>query len=243
MNETISVNVQEYLETIYLLTRNGNKIATVKAISEHLKVAPASVTEMVQRLAEKGYVNYSPYHGAVLTDAGLKIGSRMSRKHRLLERFLHDVLKIGRETVHRQACEMEHSLSDEAEVALCQLLKHPNTCPDDGKPIQPCDLMVSSCEECLKRRGEGLAQVGRRSENLIAVADLKEKDTGKIAFIRGGSKKLRRLLDMGLTPSTPICVVRAAPFGGPVEIAVRGSRLALGRGIATDVFVEMTKEP
>ena len=95
----------------------------------------------------------------------------------------------------------------------------------------------------MKRRGEGLAQVGRRSENLVAVADLKEKDTGKIAFIRGGSKKLRRLLDMGLTPSTPICVVRAAPFGGPVEIAVRGSRLALGRGIATDVFVEMTKEP
>ncbi len=242
MNDNITANVQEYLETIYLVTRNGNKIATVKAISERMNVAPSSVTEMVQNLAEKGYVTYSPYHGATLTDAGLRIGSKMSRKHRLLERFLHDVLKIGRETVHHQACEMEHSLSDEAEIALCQLLKHPNTCPDDGKPIQPCDLMVSNCEECIKRRGEGLAQVGRRSEDLVCVADLKEKDTGKIAFIRGGSKKLRRLLDMGLTPNTQIRVVRAAPFGGPVEIAVRGSRLALGRGIVADVFVELTKD-
>lgn len=238
----ITSNIEEYLEAIYVLTRNGHDSATVKDIAERLNVTPASVTEMIKKLAEKGYVLSSPYHGATLTASGLKIGSRMSRKHRLLERFLHDVLKIGRDTVHQQACDMEHSLSDEAEVALCQFLKHPSKCPDDGKPIQPCDLKLSSCEECLQHRGEGVEQVGRRDKNLVSISDLKEHASGRVVFVRGEQKKLRRLLDMGLTPNTMVKVVRSAPLGGPIEIEVRGSKVALGRGIAADVFVEMVKE-
>ena len=115
----------------------------------------------------------------------------------------------------------------------------PMTFPGEGKPIQCRDLPFASCEECLK--GQGLEEVGKRAENLVAISELKEKNSGKVAFIRGGNKKLRRLLDMGLTPNTVVSVVRAAPLGGPVEIAVRGSRLALGRGIASDVFVEVIK--
>ena len=51
----------------------------------------------------------------------------------------------------------------------------------------------------------------------------------------------KRLLDMGLTPGTRVTVVRSAPFRGPIEILVRGSRLALGRGMAERVFVEMSE--
>lgn len=239
-NKIISKNIQEYLETLYTLTRN-RKIASVKDISEHLKIAPPSVTEMLKKLAAEGYVNYYPYRGATLTGEGLKIGARMSRKHRLLERFLHDVLRIGRDTVHKQACEMEHSLSDEAETALCQFLGHPNRCPDDNKPIQPCDLSFSNCEECLKSQKEGLQHIGRRSENLVPVVDLKEGDAARIVFIRGDHKVLRRLLDMGLTPNTVVNVVRVAPLNGPVEIGVRGSKLALGHDIASEIFVDAGK--
>lgn len=239
-DKIVSHNIQEYLEALYTLTQNG-ETASVKDLSERLGVAAPSVTEMLKKLAERGYVNYSPYHGATLTDEGLKIGARMSRKHRLLERFLHDILKIGRDKVHKQACEMEHSLSDEAEAALCQLLGHPNKCPDDDKPIEPCDLQLPNCEECRKRWGDVLTQVGRRGHNLVSVANLKERDSGKIAFIRGDHKVLRRLLDMGLTPETMVSVVRVAPLNGPVQIEVRGSKLALGRRIAADIFVERVK--
>lgn len=239
--EIISKNVQEYLETLYTLTRNGQK-ASVTEVSERMKIAPGSVTEMLKKLADRGYVQYSPYRGATLSAAGLKIGAKMSRKHRLLERFLHDVLKIGKDKVHLQACEMEHSLSDEAETALCQFLGHPSECPDDSKPIQPCDLPVSSCEECLRRQGTGMEQVGKREQNLISITELKEHETGRVAFIRGGHKMLRRLLDMGVTPNITVSVIRAAPLGGPVELAVRGSKLAIGRGIASNVFVELVKE-
>jgi Fe2+ transport system protein FeoA len=52
----------------------------------------------------------------------------------------------------------------------------------------------------------------------------------------------RRLMDMGLTPGTKVTVVKSAPFHGPLEILVRGSRLALGRGMAERIFVEIEKE-
>jgi len=51
----------------------------------------------------------------------------------------------------------------------------------------------------------------------------------------------KRLNDMGLTPGTRVTVVKSAPFHGPLEILVRGSRLALGRGMAERVFVEVER--
>jgi len=51
----------------------------------------------------------------------------------------------------------------------------------------------------------------------------------------------RRLMDMGLTPGTRVTVVKSAPFNGPLEVLVRGSRLALGRGMAEKIFVEVER--
>ncbi len=60
-----------------------------------------------------------------------------------------------------------------------------------------------------------------------------------MAFVRGGTMACRRLLDMGLCPGTRVRVVNAAPFRGPVEVSVRETTLALGRGLASHVFVEV----
>ncbi|MGD6805729.1 MAG: DtxR family transcriptional regulator [Candidatus Bathyarchaeia archaeon] len=228
---------QDYLKTIYSLAKNGDVVNTTQ-ISQKLEVTPASVTEMLKKLAEEGYVKYSPYHGSTLTDKGLKEAQKITRKHRLLETFLSDVLHIGKDKVHTQACQMEHALSDEAEESLCRLLKHPDICSDDGKTIPACDLPFTSCEECMSLHAQGLEEVGKRKENLVALSELKAGQGGKIQFIRGGHNVLQRLLDMGLTPSTKITLVKAAPFEGPIEVSVRGSKLAIGRGIASKVFVE-----
>lgn len=233
-------SVEDYLKTVHVLSRNGTAASTSE-ISHVLKVAPASVTEMLKKLAESGYVDYSPYRGSSLTAKGVEEAQRVARKHRLLEKFLSDVLHIRNDEVHKQACEMEHALSDEVEESLCRFLNHPDKCPDDGKVIPACDLPFASCEECIKLHSEGLEEVGKRSQNLVALSDLKEGQFGKVSFIRGGHEVLQRLLDMGLTPGTRISVVKAAPFEGPVEVAVRSSKLALGRGIASKVFVDMEK--
>ncbi len=164
----------------------------------------------------------------------------MARKHRLLERFLHDVLHIGNDKVHKEACAMEHSLSDETERALCQTLKAPDKCPDDQKIIPACNFGFSDSVERQQWGGYNLDEVGKRKTNVVSISTLKEKQHGKVAFIRGDGKVLRRLLDMGLTPGTKISVNRVAPLKGPGEISVRGSKLALGDEIACNVFVEKT---
>jgi DtxR family Mn-dependent transcriptional regulator len=233
----MSISTEEYLEALYNLTQDG-KPASTSAISKRLNIAPASVTEMVHKLASNEYVNYSPYQGVTLTPKGFQIAEKMTRKHRLLERFLHDVLKIGKDKVHKEACDMEHALSDEAARAMCQTLKSPGKCPDDGQVIPPCDLGFSSCEECRKWGQDNLEKIGKRKTNVVSMSALKEDQEGLVSFIRGDNKVLRRLLDLGLTPGTKIKVSRVAPLKGPMEIACRGSRLALGDEIACNVFVE-----
>ncbi len=233
----MSASTEEYLEALYTLTQDG-AAASTSDISKRLNIAPASVTEMLKKLADNGYVNYSPYQGVTLTPKGFDSAEKMARKHRLLERFLHDILHIGNDKVHKEACAMEHALSDETERALCQTLKSPAKCPDDEKVIPPCNLGFSSCAECQQWGGNNLEEVGKRKTNVVSMSALKEKQEGKIAFIRGDNKVLRRLLDMGLTPGTKIKVSRIAPLKGPVEIAVRGSKLALGDEIVCNVFVE-----
>ena len=52
---------------------------------------------------------------------------------------------------------------------------------------------------------------------------------------------IKRLSDLGLTPGTNIIVIKSAPFNGPLEICVRGSRLAIGRGMASRIFVDVKR--
>jgi DtxR family Mn-dependent transcriptional regulator len=238
MVRTSRRSVEDYLKAIYDLSQNEKPVSTTE-ISRTLKVAPASVTEMLKKLAEKGYIAHSPYHGTRLTNTGRQIAEKIVRKHRLLERFLHDVLKIDKVKVHDQACGMEHSLSDDAAESLCRFLRHPDRCPDDGKVIPPCDLQIGSCVECLEVHSKGLEKVGKHDQNRVSIGNLKQGQCGKISLIRGGYNVLHRLLDMGLKPGTKICAVRVTPPSGPVEVSVGSSKIVLGKGIASKVFVDL----
>ena len=239
-NEKLSANIEEYLEAIYKISQSEESVKTSR-ISKDLGITAASVSEMLKRLDKMGYVEYSQYKGVKLTGKGLKIAKNITRKHRLLERFLHDILKLKDHFLHDQACEMEHSLSDDAERALCQVLEHPDKCPGDSV-IPACDLKFTTCEECMQRREEEVNEVGKRHENLIPIMELEKQQKGKVSFIRGDYKVIRRLLDMGITIGASISVIKIAPLSGPVEVAIRGSKLAIGRDIACNVFVELIQD-
>ncbi|MDD3985057.1 MAG: metal-dependent transcriptional regulator [Methanobacterium sp.] len=239
-NEKLSANIEEYLEAIYKISNNEECVKTTQ-ISKNLGITSASVSEMLKKLEKMRYVNYSQYKGVKLTDEGLKNAKRVTRKHRLLERFLHDILKLKNNFLHDQACEMEHSLSDEAERALCHVLEHPDKCPGNSV-IPACDLKFNTCAECIDRKEEEVNEVGKRNENLIPIMELKNHQKGKVSFIRGDYKVIRRLLDMGITIGAFISVIKIAPLSGPVEVAIRGSKLAIGRDIACNVFVELIED-
>jgi len=228
-------HIEEYLEAIYDIAGKEGTAKTTE-IAERLKNAPASVTEVFQRMKQKGLVRYELHKGVSLTAKGYKAATKMKRKHRLLEVFLNKMLHLPHEKIHEQACKMEHVLTDETEIALCKTLKGPTECPH-GSPIPPCDLEVKNCQECLS---EQTLSLEKRDKDIIAITSLKLDEKAKIAFVRGGGGVMQRLCDLGLTNGTEVSLVRTAPLHGPIEICVRGCKLVIGRGIAEKIFVQKT---
>ena len=224
----VSPNIEEYLETLCRLKEKGKPLMTTE-IAAALNVSPPSVTEMLAKLDKMGYVKYEPYKETVLTEKGIEQGGKVLRSHRLWERFLVDVLGIKKERVHEEACRLEHASSKETEDALCRMLKHPEKCPD-GEEIPVCSKDVESCEECS-------IECGERKETVVPLASIPEGGCATVRFLRGGCGLVQRLADMGLSHGTVVRIVKSAPFGGSIEICVKERNLALGRGVASKIFV------
>jgi len=101
--------MQEYLETIYRLEEDRLPAKTGE-VAKHLAVAPASVTDMLQRLERAGLVTYEPYKGAVLTDEGRRLARQVLARHRIMQAFLQEVCGMEHREAHDAACDMEHTI-------------------------------------------------------------------------------------------------------------------------------------
>ena len=224
--------IEEYIEAIFDIAGMKGTAKTTE-VANKLKIAPASVTEVFRNMARNGLVEYEPYKGVSLTARGVEAAIKIKRKHRLLEVFLAKILHIAPEKVHEEACKMEHSISDEVGDAICRQLNAPARCPS-GKLIYPCEKGVKTCNQC--KEAEKDVSVGQRK--ILPVTDLKRCQKGTIAFLRGSSKVIQRLTDLGLTPGTEVTLMRKTPMGGPIELSVRRTALAVGHDIADNIFVE-----
>lgn len=128
-----SSSVGDYVKAIWELG-GGAGTASTKEIAGRLSVAPASVTNMLGRLRERGFVEYERYRGASLTEAGRVEALRLVRRHRLIETFLLEHLGYSWQDVHEEAERMEHVVSDGFTEKLAEFLGHPARDPH-GAPI------------------------------------------------------------------------------------------------------------
>lgn len=215
----ISENAEDYLACIYDLSRNGDPVKTSE-ISARLKLSPASVTEMTQRLASEGYLNYERYKGVTLTPAGTRVAERIKRRHRLLERFLVDVLGRTSEDSHEEAMRLEHNFSDESVEMLSRMMNNPTVCPD-GDPIPAPHVPIED------------------EEPSFPIIELEEGEEGVIShLICDDPAKIRRLISMGFVPGRKIVVEEHIPMGGPLLIRLGEMRVAIGRDYASLIQVE-----
>lgn len=130
-SEQLTENVEMYLKIIYLLEVKTEEPARTGDISEQLRISPASVTEMLDRMMADGYVRHRKYKGVVTTAKGKKIARRILQKHCLIERFLIKALGVkDMEVAHEQADAMEHVLRDDVAMRLSRVVKVPKECPD-----------------------------------------------------------------------------------------------------------------
>jgi len=142
MGIQLSISTQDYLKTIYDLTRAGKPAATT-ALASRLGIAPASVTGMLQHLAadRPALIDYRKHHGVTLTAAGERAALEVIRHHRLLETYLVEILGYTPDEVHEEACRLEHVISEQFEARIADLLGHPTRDPH-GEPIPDANLIL-----------------------------------------------------------------------------------------------------
>jgi DtxR family Mn-dependent transcriptional regulator len=125
MNDSISSNLEDYLEAILLLVRQGGQ-AHAADIARHLKVTRASVTGALHALAERGLVDYKPYRAVTLTPEGDRLARQVSERHAVLHRFFGDILGVPEAEAETAACRMEHAASGLALERLIDFVRHVN---------------------------------------------------------------------------------------------------------------------
>ena len=126
-----------YLRTIYELVEEG--IVPLRArIAERLLQSGPTVSQTVARMERDGLLTVEGDRHLELTDEGLRLATRVMRKHRLAERLLTDVIGLDWELVHAEACRWEHVMSETVERRLIELLDHPTESPY-GNPIPGLD--------------------------------------------------------------------------------------------------------
>jgi DtxR family Mn-dependent transcriptional regulator len=141
-------SVDDYLKAILELSGPQQQRVAGNALADHLEVRPASVTGMLQKLASQrpSFVKYQKHHGVVLTGRGKRRATEILRHHRLLERFLHDVLDFSWDEVHDEAERLEHYISERLEDRIAAKLGDPEVDPH-GHVIPEKDGVVPVREE------------------------------------------------------------------------------------------------
>lgn len=217
--------MQDYLKMIYRLQTDSALVSTQR-IAEQLGVAPPSVTNMLKRLHNRGFVSHASYHGVQLTASGEQIAVEVIRHHRLLECYLVEKLGYGPDEVHAEAEHLEHYLSEELEAHIDAALGHPTLDPH-GDPIPGPERVVAI-------------------PTAYPLTSLAVGVTGSVVRISDADPaKLRYLTGLGVLPARSVTVLEVLPFHGPLRVRLGStvdgadmSECLLSRELAAAVFVQ-----
>ena len=210
---------EEYLEAIYMLADEGQTVISAR-LSKLLHVSPPTVTATLRRLLRDGLVRFGTNKEVQLTPKGKETSEKLIRRHRLVERWLTDVLGMGWAESDAEAHRLEHALSPAVESLLNKHLGYPSTCPH-GNPIpgnprpddslwRPLSAVDVGCQAAIRR-------VAEPAENAVDV----------LYFVEA----------RGLVPGATIRLVGREPDEGPLTVHVNDANVALSHYIASNIYV------
>ncbi|MCA1899925.1 MAG: metal-dependent transcriptional regulator [Chloroflexi bacterium] len=220
-NYPTTQSVQDYLKRIYDLTESGSPAST-NDLARELKVKPASVTGMIQKLAAETppLVAYQKHQGVTLTPAGKRAALEVIRHHRLLEAWLMQTLGYSWDEVHEEAERLEHVISEDLEQRIAAALGHPARDPH-GELIPSEDLTMPA-DDC------------------PPLAALRPTQTAIILRVNAHDANLLRHLDsLGLTPGVQVEVMEYSSFDNNLTIKANEKTTVLGLNITTKIFVQI----
>jgi DtxR family transcriptional regulator, Mn-dependent transcriptional regulator len=214
--------VQDYLKAIHSLDGADNLVSPMD-IAECLQVRAPSVTGMLKRLAEAGWIEYEPRGGAKLTSLGVAEARRVIRRHRLVELFLTRVLGLDWSEVDAEAEALEHAISPRLEAAIAAHL---------GEPVEdPHGHPIPTREGDLERRNLkplGTFQAGQR----VVIREV----------LDDSPERLRRWQTLGLTPGATVSILSHHPLDDLFEVQVGGQKVQLGSEGVVGLFGELARD-
>lgn len=218
-----TASVQDYLAAIYDLGGSGKPVIGAR-LAKHIGVSPPAVTEALQRMARQSYIRIGPAKEITLTQKGRAMAEVMARRHRLLERWLTDILGLDWTEAHEEAHRLEHALSPKVEDRLAAILGMPTTCPH-GNPIPGMARQPSTHPFPLDQAREGTTVVVER------ITEEAEADR----------KLLEHLWQNGVRPGMKLKIQEVAPWAGTITTASDGKMIVLGLQAAGKIWVYQPK--
>ncbi|MEP2023691.1 MAG: metal-dependent transcriptional regulator [Reichenbachiella sp.] len=210
---------ENYLKAIYHLSQADKSDVSTNAIAEVLNTKPASVSDMIKKLSDKGFVNYQKYKGVNVSVKGRKEALQIIRKHRLWEVFLVDKLQFNWDEVHDIAEQLEHIKSHILTQKLDKFLGYPRIDPH-GDPIPD-------------ERGEIV--IGKK-------VPLSEIEEGKTVLVTGvedsDSEFLAHLDKIKIALGTKILVQEKSAFDGSMQIELSNQQsIFISKQVADNLLV------
>ena len=223
MDISISPASQDYLKTIYDISEQHGRASTSQ-IAEQLAIKPASVTGMLQKMAqdEPPLVTYKKHQGVTLTPEGERAALEIVRHHRLIESFLHEILGYPWDEVHEEAERLEHVISEDMERRMASVLGNPVRDPH-GHPIPTQELTIPTITD-------------------MPMSELRQGEEAVVERVHDTDSELLRYLDsLGLRPGVKVNVVNYIPFDLTLHVQIdEGPEVVvLGPRITHEVFVEL----
>ena len=200
---------EDYLEAILTITESGGRAATLEEIAAALDTGKETAGTTVAALVEEGYLERANDDAVRLTGKGSSVAASVARKHRVLQCFLTEMLGVDEDAASREACTLEHGISDETIERLSSYM--------DGAQSPP-------------------GRMGRCRGRDCTLLDCKEGDTVRVAMMRG-PRRHRRLLDLGIFPGEIVLIRRKLP-NESVVVRVKGCDIAISPEIARSIVVE-----
>jgi DtxR family Mn-dependent transcriptional regulator len=214
--DALTRSVEDYLKAIYSLAPEGQHAST-SDIAHLLELSAPSVSGMVKRLSEQGFLEHVPYKGVQLTSEGRRAALRMVRRHRLIEAYLVAYLGYTWDTVHDEAERLEHAVSDTLVERMADALGNPGADPH-GDPIPAADGSLPE----------------------LVATPLAEVPTGETVEVRRVDERrgdrLRYLASVGLTPGATVTVIDHQPFEGPITLRVGDEERVIGHELGLSLL-------
>jgi len=206
-----STAVQDYLKTIHALGGVDQRVLP-NEIAQALKVTAPSVSGMLRRMADSGWIEYQPGRGAQLSEAGRAEARRVIRRHRLVELFLTKVLGLDLSEVDQEAEALEHAISPRLEQALATYLGEPDEdCHGHPIPSANGELVTRSLQPLVAFR------VGQT----VLIREVRDDNPAR----------LKRWMELGLIPGVSVQVIKQEEVLELFEIQV-GEKLVTLSGHA-----------